>query len=137
MVTTGTDRRQRGTHDAAPLRIDGSRVIWDAVEEWMARELTDDTFEDHFVDDVIVRDIGEGADGWTFDGGSYSVELRCHPRPGDPPGPGGDGEGGDGVVDAVLQVDVVRTSRDPLSVHLRRGRPPQARRTPSGCFCVF
>ncbi|MEU9213383.1 hypothetical protein AB0D27_37115 [Streptomyces sp. NPDC048415] len=42
----------------------------------MAGELTDDEFEDHFIDDVIVQDIGEGADGWTFDGDNYSVELR-------------------------------------------------------------
>ncbi|GGX57641.1 hypothetical protein [Streptomyces chartreusis] len=76
-VTTGTDRRERGTRDAAPLRIDGSRGDWDAIEElWMAGELEDSDFEDHFVDDVIVQDIGEGTDGWTFDGGSYSVELR-------------------------------------------------------------
>ncbi|WP_432198413.1 hypothetical protein [Streptomyces sp. bgisy027] len=76
-VTTGSDRRQRGTRDAAPLRIDGSRGDWNAIEElWMAGELTDDDFEDHFIDDVIVQDIGEGTDGWTFDGSSYSVELR-------------------------------------------------------------
>ncbi|MEU9214314.1 hypothetical protein AB0D27_42180, partial [Streptomyces sp. NPDC048415] len=76
-VTTGTDRRQRGTRDAAPLRIDGSRGDWDAIENlWLAGDLTDDEFEDHFTDDVIVADIGEGTDGWEFDGGSYSVELR-------------------------------------------------------------
>ncbi len=76
-VTTGTDRRQRGTPDAAPLRIDGERGHWDEIEElWMADELTDDEFEDHFIDDVIVEDIGEGTDGWVFDGRSYSVEVR-------------------------------------------------------------
>jgi len=76
-VTTGSDRRERGTRHAAPLRIDGRRGDWDAIEElWMAGELTDDEFEDLFIDDVIVQDIGEGTDGWTFDGGSYSVELR-------------------------------------------------------------
>ncbi|WP_416959516.1 hypothetical protein [Streptomyces sp. Agncl-13] len=75
-VTTGTDRRERGTR-AAPLRIDGSRGDWDAIEGlWMAGELTDTEFEDHFIDDVIVQDIGAGTDGWTFDGSSYSVELR-------------------------------------------------------------
>ncbi|MET7853647.1 hypothetical protein [Streptomyces avermitilis] len=42
----------------------------------MAGELTDDEFEDHFIDDVIVQDIGEGTDGWEFDGSIYSVELR-------------------------------------------------------------
>jgi uncharacterized protein YggL (DUF469 family) len=42
----------------------------------LAGDLTDDEFEDHFIDDVIVADIGEGTDGWEFDGGSYSVELR-------------------------------------------------------------
>ncbi|MFJ5310041.1 hypothetical protein [Streptomyces sp. NPDC088350] len=61
----------------APLRIDGSRGDWDAIEELrIAGELSDTGFEDHFVDDVIVQDIGEGTGGWTFDGSSYSVELR-------------------------------------------------------------
>ncbi|MGW8742388.1 hypothetical protein [Streptomyces sp. NPDC055794] len=76
-VTTGTDRRERGTSHAAPLRIDGSRGDWDAIEAlWMTGELIDNEFEDHFIDDVIVQDIGEGTDGWDFDGGLYSVELR-------------------------------------------------------------
>ncbi|WP_217238286.1 hypothetical protein [Streptomyces sp. AC555_RSS877] len=77
VVTTGDDERERGTADAAPLRIDGTRGNWDAIEElWLAGELTDDEFEDHFIDDVIVEDIGEGTDGWTFPGASYSVEVR-------------------------------------------------------------
>ncbi|MGW4760050.1 hypothetical protein [Streptomyces chartreusis] len=76
-VTTGRDRRQRGTRAAAPLRIDGRSGDWSEIEAlWMAGELTDDDFEDHFIDDVIVQDIGEGTDGWTFDGGSYAIELR-------------------------------------------------------------
>jgi hypothetical protein len=37
-------------------------------------------FEDHFIDDVIVADIGEGTDGWEFSGSSYSVVLRQHTR---------------------------------------------------------
>ncbi|WP_210582012.1 hypothetical protein [Streptomyces sp. GESEQ-4] len=77
VVKTGDDERERGTRRAAPLRIDASRGDWDEIEElWAAGELTDDEFEDHFVDDVIVADIGEGTDGWAFPGGSYSVELR-------------------------------------------------------------
>ncbi|MGW3095130.1 hypothetical protein ACWDCC_16985 [Streptomyces sp. NPDC001102] len=76
-VTTGTDRRQRGTRHAAPLRIDATRGDWTDIENlWLAGELTDEQFEDHFTDDIIVADIGEGTDGWTFDGASYSVELR-------------------------------------------------------------
>ncbi|MFI7349401.1 hypothetical protein ACIBSR_24525 [Streptomyces sp. NPDC049936] len=76
-VTTGTDRRERGTLHAAPLRIDGSRGEWAPIEVlWMTGELTDNEFEDHFIDDVIVQDIGEGTDGWEFDGDLYSVELR-------------------------------------------------------------
>ncbi|MGW8729217.1 hypothetical protein ACWGNF_24700 [Streptomyces sp. NPDC055808] len=76
-VTTGTDRRNRGTPHAAPLRIDGSRGHWTTIEDlWTAGELTDDAFEDHFIDDVIVEDIGEGTDGWEFNGSTYSVELR-------------------------------------------------------------
>ncbi|MFD5483037.1 hypothetical protein [Streptomyces hawaiiensis] len=77
VVKTGDDERTRGTPDAAPLRIDGSRGHWDEIEElWLAGELTDDEFEDHFIDDVIVEDIGEGTDGWEFPGASYSVEVR-------------------------------------------------------------
>ncbi|TQK49786.1 hypothetical protein FBY35_0049 [Streptomyces sp. SLBN-118] len=76
-VKTGDDERERGTRQAAPLRIDGRRGNWDEIEElWAAGELTDDEFEDHFIDDVIVEDIGEGTDGWDFPGSSYSVELR-------------------------------------------------------------
>ncbi|MGH1555929.1 hypothetical protein ACRAWF_41225 [Streptomyces sp. L7] len=76
-VTTGIDRRERGTRAAAPLRIGGSRGDWDAIEElWIAGELTDTEFEDHFIDDVSVQDIGEETDGRTFDGSSCSVELR-------------------------------------------------------------
>ncbi|MFJ3339161.1 hypothetical protein [Streptomyces sp. NPDC086766] len=73
VVKTGDDERTRGTVDAAPLRIDGSRGNWDEIEElWLVGELTDDEFEDHFIDDVIVEDIGEGTDGWEFPGASYS-----------------------------------------------------------------
>jgi hypothetical protein len=76
-VKTGDDERERGTRRAAPLRIDASRGDWDEIEElWAAGELTDNEFEDHFIDDVIVADIGEGTDGWDFPGASYSVELR-------------------------------------------------------------
>ncbi|MFI5681910.1 hypothetical protein [Streptomyces cellulosae] len=77
VVKTGDDERVRGTRRAAPLRIDGSRGDWNEIEAlWMAGVLTDDDFEDHFIDDVIVADIGEGTDGWDFPGASYSVELR-------------------------------------------------------------
>jgi hypothetical protein len=63
--------------DAAPLRVDGSRGNWDTIEElWLVGALTDDEFEDHFIDDVIVEDIGEGTDGWQFPGAAYSVEVR-------------------------------------------------------------
>ncbi|MGW0316549.1 hypothetical protein [Streptomyces flavidovirens] len=69
VVRTGDDERHRGRPEAAPLRIDGRRGHWDEIEElWLAGELTDDEFEDHFVDDVIVEDIGEGTDGWDFPG---------------------------------------------------------------------
>ncbi|MFI9824131.1 hypothetical protein ACIHFC_27250 [Streptomyces sp. NPDC052013] len=77
LVKTGDDERERGNRRAAPLRIDGSRGYWDAIEElWLAGELTDDDFEDHFIDDVIVADIGEGTDGWEFPGAVYAIELR-------------------------------------------------------------
>ncbi|GGL85337.1 hypothetical protein GCM10010095_82590 [Streptomyces anthocyanicus] len=77
VVQTGGDVRERGTVKAAPLRIDGRQGNWDAIEDlWLAGELTDDEFEDHFIDDVIVEDIGEGTDGWDFPSDSYSVEVR-------------------------------------------------------------
>ena len=76
-VKTGSDERERGTRRAAPLRIDGRRGDWSDIETlWLAGDLRDDDFEDHFIDDVIVADIGEGTDGWEFGGSSYSVELR-------------------------------------------------------------
>ncbi|WP_369395457.1 hypothetical protein AB5J72_00990 [Streptomyces sp. CG1] len=77
LVKTGNDERERGTRRATPLRIDASRGDWNEIEElWLADELTDDEFEDRFIDDVIVADIGEGTNGWEFPGTSYSVELR-------------------------------------------------------------
>lgn len=77
VVKTGNDERTRGTAYAAPLRIDGARGNWDAIEElWVAGGLTDDEFEDHFIDDAIVEDIGAGSDGWEFPGAAYSVEVR-------------------------------------------------------------
>ncbi|MEU9368318.1 hypothetical protein AB0D71_27310 [Streptomyces avermitilis] len=76
-VKTGDDERERGTREAAPLRIDGRRGNGDEIEElWAVGELTDDEFEDHFIDDGIVEDIGEGTDGWDFPESSYSVDLR-------------------------------------------------------------
>ncbi|WP_433456356.1 hypothetical protein ACQPXS_46580 (plasmid) [Streptomyces sp. CA-142005] len=59
------------------MRIDGSRGDWDEIEElWLAGELTDDEFEDDFVDDIIVAGIGAGTNGWGVPGASYSAELR-------------------------------------------------------------
>ncbi|MEU6277074.1 hypothetical protein ABZ871_32420 [Streptomyces populi] len=77
MVKTGNDERERGTRRAAPLRIDASRGDWTAIETlWLAGDLRDDDLEDHFIDDIIVADIGDGTDGWEFNGDSYAVELR-------------------------------------------------------------
>ncbi|MEU0212447.1 hypothetical protein [Streptomyces canus] len=65
------------TEGCAPAAVDGSRGNWDEIEAlWLAGELTDDEFEDHFIDAVMIEDIGEGTDGWQFRSGSYSVELR-------------------------------------------------------------
>ncbi|MFE2669269.1 hypothetical protein [Streptomyces mirabilis] len=76
LVKTGADERERGTRRAAPLRIDGRRGDWSDIDTlWPAGGLRDDDFEDRFIDDVIV-DIGEGTDGWEFNGDSYAVELR-------------------------------------------------------------
>ncbi|MFF7601236.1 hypothetical protein [Streptomyces mirabilis] len=81
IVKTGADERERGNRRAAPLRIDGSRGDWSDIETlWLAGDLRDDDFEDRFIDDVIVADIGEGTDGWEFNGSSYSVELDITDR---------------------------------------------------------
>ncbi|MFG2472805.1 hypothetical protein ACGFXB_46485 [Streptomyces canus] len=48
----------------------------DDEELLLAGELTDDDFEDHFIDVVNLADVGEHTDGWEFPGGSYSVGLR-------------------------------------------------------------
>ncbi|MET9459958.1 hypothetical protein ABZY05_33550 [Streptomyces canus] len=62
VVKTGDDERTRGTPDANPLRIDGSCGHWDEIEGlWLAGELTDDEFEDHFIDDVIVEVTGRSS----------------------------------------------------------------------------
>ncbi|MET7441935.1 hypothetical protein ACWERY_29740 [Streptomyces sp. NPDC004082] len=77
LVKTGNDERERGNRRAAPLRIDASRGDWTEIETlWLAGDLRDDDFEDLFIDEIIVADIGAGTDGWEFSGGSYSVELR-------------------------------------------------------------
>ncbi|MFD5271567.1 hypothetical protein [Streptomyces sp. NPDC058335] len=77
LVKTGDDERERGTRRAAPLRIDASRGDWTEIEAlWLAGDLRDNDFEDLFVDEIIVADIGEGTDGWEFGGDSYAVELR-------------------------------------------------------------
>jgi hypothetical protein len=77
LVKTGNDERERGTRRAAPLRIDASRGDWSDIETlWLAGDLRDDDFEDRFIDDIIIADIGEGIDGWEFSGSNYSVELR-------------------------------------------------------------
>ncbi|MET7599020.1 hypothetical protein ACWERY_05510 [Streptomyces sp. NPDC004082] len=73
----GGDERERGDRRAAPLRIDASRGDWSDIEAlWLAGDLRDDDFEDLFIDEITVADIGAGADGWEFSGSSYSVELR-------------------------------------------------------------
>ncbi|MEU9455111.1 hypothetical protein [Streptomyces sp. NPDC048277] len=62
-MRTGDDERDRGTRDAAPLRIDGRHGRREDIERLRpAVELTHDEFEDHFLDDVIVEDNGEGTD---------------------------------------------------------------------------
>ncbi|MFB8774870.1 hypothetical protein [Streptomyces broussonetiae] len=77
VVRTGDDERERGNRRAAPLRTDGSRGCWHAVEELLRTGgLTDDGSADHFVDDLIVAGVGEGTDGRESPGAPYSVDLR-------------------------------------------------------------
>ncbi|MEY2245968.1 hypothetical protein AB8A21_24080 [Streptomyces sp. BF23-18] len=48
----------------------------DRHRDALAGDLRDDDFEDRFNDDINVADIGEGTDGWEFNGDSCAVELR-------------------------------------------------------------
>ncbi|MGI5192116.1 hypothetical protein ACQEVY_00355 [Streptomyces sp. CA-288835] len=81
IVKTGDDERIRGELSdtgriTAPLRIDGRSGNWVEIErKWAEGELTDDNFEDDFIEYVIIEDIGEGTDGWEFPGTSYTVTV--------------------------------------------------------------
>ncbi|MEU3837695.1 hypothetical protein [Streptomyces microflavus] len=47
---------------------------WARIEQtWLAGRLTDEVFEEYFIDDIVVEDIGDGTDGWQFPGGWYQV----------------------------------------------------------------
>ncbi|MFJ1610776.1 hypothetical protein ACIOHS_46885 [Streptomyces sp. NPDC088253] len=59
------------------MKLMSACPLWPEIEAfWLAGDLRDDEFEDRFIEDVIVADIGEGTDGWEFNGDSYAVELR-------------------------------------------------------------
>ncbi|MFF3312918.1 hypothetical protein [Streptomyces sp. NPDC002952] len=58
-----------------PVVTDGARDPLGGDERERG-DLRDDDFEDLFIDEITVADIGAGADGWEFSGSSYSVELR-------------------------------------------------------------
>ncbi|MEV6654149.1 hypothetical protein [Streptomyces sp. NPDC051219] len=81
LVKTGDDQRFRGGLNntgriTAPLRIDGRSGNWAAIEhKWAQGELDDQSFEDDFIEYVIIEDIGEGTDGWDFPGTSYTVTI--------------------------------------------------------------
>ncbi|MCN9244874.1 hypothetical protein NGF19_29530 [Streptomyces sp. RY43-2] len=81
LVKTGNDERFRGSLSGsgritAPLRIDGRSGIWTVIEDkWAAGRLTDEAFEDDFIEYVVIEDIGEGTDGWEFPGTSYTVTI--------------------------------------------------------------
>ncbi|MGW7362428.1 hypothetical protein ACWGI8_03135 [Streptomyces sp. NPDC054841] len=81
LVKTGDDERFRGGLSdtgriTAPLRIDGRNGNWVEIErKWAAGELDDESFEEDFIEYVIIEDIGEGTDGWDFPGISYTVVI--------------------------------------------------------------
>lgn len=81
LVKTGDDERIRGELNengriTAPLRIDGRSGNWVEIErKWAEGELDDDSFEDDFIEYVVIEDIGEGTDGWGFPGSSYTVTV--------------------------------------------------------------
>lgn len=73
-VQIARDIRDRGTQGEAPLRIDGRNGTWTRIEQaWLTGQLTDEVFEEYFIDDILVEDIGDGTDGWQFPGDWYQV----------------------------------------------------------------
>lgn len=73
-VQTGTDVRDRGNGQHAPLRIDASQGRWGEIRHrWNAGEMSAEDWEDLFISDVIEEDLGEGSDGWAFPGVGYKV----------------------------------------------------------------
>ncbi|MFJ8755318.1 hypothetical protein ACIREO_39330 [Streptomyces sp. NPDC102441] len=73
-VQIARDIRDRGTRGEAPLRIDGRNGAWSRIEQaWLTGQLTGEVFEEYFIDDIIVEDIGDGTDGWQFPGDWYQV----------------------------------------------------------------
>ena len=70
VIKTGDDERTR------TLNIDTSSANWDRIkEDWESGEVDEDDFEDYLIEDVIEEDIGEGSDGWSFPGSSYTVTI--------------------------------------------------------------
>lgn len=73
-VRIARDVRDRGTRGAAPLHIDGRNSSWARIEQtWLTGQLTDEVFEEYFIDDIVVEDIGDGTDGRPFPGDLYQV----------------------------------------------------------------
>jgi hypothetical protein len=85
-VRTGSDERDRGSDEHAPLRVnlgagnesrikegDPDRTHWDAIEEALARDADDDEL-DELLGDLIAEDIPP-SDFWEFPGDSYTFVI--------------------------------------------------------------
>ncbi|MGW4231154.1 hypothetical protein ACWEF9_17965 [Streptomyces sp. NPDC004980] len=56
------------------MHIDGRNSSWARIEQtWLTGQLTDEVFEEYFIDDIVVEDIGDGTDGRPFPGDLYQV----------------------------------------------------------------
>lgn len=76
-VKMGDDDRFRGSDRTAPLIIDGTAGDWRRIREaWEAGDLENlEDLEDHFSEDIVEADLGEGSEPWEFPGSDYTVTI--------------------------------------------------------------
>lgn len=73
IVKQGTDSRTRGFGKSSPLRIDGTHGDWQPIEDAWNDGESPETIERLYIQNVLVKDIGEGSQPWEFPGNRYEV----------------------------------------------------------------
>lgn len=76
LVRIGGDERERGVPPHAPLRIDGSAGDWGRMRRaWNEADVSADSFEEWFIEDVLEADLGDSSEPWEFPGSAYTVVI--------------------------------------------------------------